>query len=717
MASKSIGLLNIVFGADLRGFERAMKKAQKSMKKFGAGAKRVGANMTRNITMPVVGLGAVAIKTFADFEQAMLKVQAISGATGQDFEDLKNKAKELGASTMFTASQVAELQLNLSKLGLTPDEINKSTESILNLAQATDSDLAQSATVAASTMKGFGLEAKDMNRIADVMADSFSSTALDMEKFQVAMATVAPVANQAGASLEETTAVLGTLVNRGVDASSAGTALRNVYLELANKGMTWKEAMDKIQNSTNPLSDAMQLFGKRGATVATIIANNRQEISGLTDDFIDSTGEAKDMAAIMDSGVGGALRKLKSQAEGVAIELGGALIPLFQKLLNGVKNLLGWWSGLDDSVKNAIITMGLLAAALGPAISLLGGIATAMAAIVSPVGLAVAAILGIVVAFGYVRENWEAFKERLGDWSWWKNAVIQLLQWFVEYNPMSILLDGFNDVLSFFGRETIPSPFEKVVEDLEQFKVKTKEYKNEFGSFTDAMKNQGKEVLALFGLIGEGIGVGGGGTSTEDEESNLGIIGQTEQAFETYAEFLASLEEPTAETVKTLEEKWAEFFSGWGESLGKVTEQLGATLSQGGESFKEFGEKAKTSIRGTIKALIGEGVAAAIANALKTTAIVPWMIPVVAGAAAGLANTAFSSLIPKFAQGGLVTGPTMGLIGEGSGTSAFNPEVISPLDKLMSMMGGGKVTVSGRIQGDDIVLISDKATISRERFI
>ena len=251
MANKSIGLLNIVFGADLRGFERAMKKAQKSMKKFGAGAKRVGANMTRNITMPVVGLGAVAIKTFADFEQAMLKVQAISGATGQDFENLKNKAKELGASTMFTASQVAELQLNLSKLGLTPDEINKSTESILNLAQATDSDLAQSATVAASTMKGFGLEAKDMNRIADVMADSFSSTALDMEKFQVAMATVAPVANQAGASLEETTAVLGTLVNRGVDASSAGTALRNVYLELANKGMTWKEAMDKIQKSSN----------------------------------------------------------------------------------------------------------------------------------------------------------------------------------------------------------------------------------------------------------------------------------------------------------------------------------------------------------------------------------------------------------------------------------------------------------------------------------
>jgi len=115
--------------------------------------------------------------------------------------------------------------------------------------------------------------------------------------------------------------------------------------------------------------------------------------------------------------------------------------------------------------------------------------------------------------------------------------------------------------------------------------------------------------------------------------------------------------------------------------------------------------------------LIGEGVAAAIRNALATTAITPWMIPIVAGAAAGLATTAFNQLVPAFAQGGLVSGPTLGLIGEGSGTSAFNPEVVSPLDKLMGMMGGGSVDVHGRIKGENIVLVSDKAEISRERFI
>lgn len=124
-------------------------------------------------------------------------------------------------------------------------------------------------------------------------------------------------------------------------------------------------------------------------------------------------------------------------------------------------------------------------------------------------------------------------------------------------------------------------------------------------------------------------------------------------------------------------------------------------------------------VRGVIKALIAEGIALAITTALKSSLKTGqfWTIPVFAGAAVGMANTAFDSLVPQFAQGGLVTGPTLGLVGEGSGTSAFNPEVISPLDKLMSMMGATQVDVHGRIEGDNIVLVSDKATLSRERFI
>ena len=142
MANKAVGFLTFNFGANMGGFNKAMKKAQRRVKKFGSSMKRVGSSMSTNLTMPIIGLGAVAIKTFANFEQAMLKVKAVSGATGEQFKMLESDAKRLGSSTMFTASQVAELQLELSKLGFTPEEINKSTEAILSLAQATGHDLA-----------------------------------------------------------------------------------------------------------------------------------------------------------------------------------------------------------------------------------------------------------------------------------------------------------------------------------------------------------------------------------------------------------------------------------------------------------------------------------------------------------------------------------------------------------------------------------------------
>ena len=92
--------------------------------------------------------------------------------------------------------------------------------------------------------------------------------------------------------------------------------------------------------------------------------------------------------------------------------------------------------------------------------------------------MVILAIAGIVVAFAYVRENWEAFKERLGDWNWIRNALIQVMQWFIEYNPLSTMLEGFNDILEFFGREKMANPFQDISDSLEDLKVETKEYEN-----------------------------------------------------------------------------------------------------------------------------------------------------------------------------------------------------------------------------------------------
>ena len=722
-SNKSIGLLNIVFGADLKGFNRAMKKAQRSIRKFGKSMQRTGANMTRNITLPVIALGAAAIKTFADFEESMLKVKAVSGATGKEFKMLTENAKQLGSATMFSASQVAELQFELAKLGFKPKEIKDATGNILALAQATSTELAEAGRITAIALNSFNAEASDAGKFADIMALASSSAAMDMEKFGAALPTVGATARLFGDSIEGLSAKLMVLADSGMEGGSMGTHLNKIYSKLAKAGMTWDEGMQKLIDSNLDIVVAQEMFGDRAFKSALILADQREQTKLLTKANHQAAGSAKEMADIMDSGARGAMRRFLSQAEGVAIELGASLIPLFEKLLNGIQKLMRWWSGLNDTTKNTVTAFALVVAGIGPMLSVLGSLTVAFSALVSPIGLAVAAITGIVVAFAYVRENWEAFKERLGDWSWWKNALIQALQWLMKYNPLSLLLEELESFANWLGTsiyvEGETNPFSKWTEGLEELKDTTIEYENEFGSFKDAMINQGQEIIDMFGdmNLAAKVGVGATGDAEETGTAHTGdFIFDPNKSFNTYEQYLASLKKPTEKTITGLQQFWTDFSKVVQTSWQQVSTVLAESLAQGSESFKEFAANAKNQIRSVIKGLIAEGVSAAIANALKSSAITPWMIPVVAGAAAGLANSAFSSLIPEFAQGGLVSGATLGLIGEGSGTSISNPEGIAPLDKLKNMIGGD-MRVTGRLVGNDIFLSNEKTGVSRNRYI
>jgi len=424
---RKAGIVNAVLGLDIRKFSTNLQNAKRDLKQSGKSFQQFGKNMTRNLTLPLGVAGGLAVKTFADFEQSMAKVAAISGATGEEFKQLESNALELGRTTRYTSSQVAELQLNLSKLGLTTKEITGSTEAILNLSLATGEDLAESATVAAGVMRAFGLESEDMGRITDVMASSFSSSALDLEKFKVAMSTAAPVARKAGTDIERTTAIIGVLANNSIDASTAGTALRNIFLDLAASGMTWDEAMNSIQQSTNPLKTALQLFGKRGTTVATVIGENADEISRLNKTFNVSQGEAKRMARTMDSTLQGAFLRLKSAIEGVLIDIGKRLSPLVDALTGLLTELASAWNTLPDVIKNTIVVVAGLAAAIGPlafgfgklltmAAPLLGMISTlglSLAPLAGTIGLVVAGVAALAVAYRRTGKEQSTFAKNL----------------------------------------------------------------------------------------------------------------------------------------------------------------------------------------------------------------------------------------------------------------------------------------------------------------
>lgn len=397
-----------------------MQSVTRQLDKTGKRMQKLGTGLSKSLTAPLVGIGVLGVKTFADFEDGMAKVQAISGATGSEFKALEIDAKKLGETTRFTATQVAQLQLNFSKLGFNPTEILAATAATLDLALATGEDLASSATVAASTLRGFGLEATETQRIVDVMAASFSSSSLDLEKFKTAMATVAPVAKNAGVSLEDATGQLAVLVNAGVDAATAGTGLRNIYLDIAGSGETLEGSLGKIANSTNKNATAFKLFGKRGATVAAVLADNYSAAKQFGEQFDNASGSAAKMAAIMDDTLKGSLLRLKSAVEGAFISIGEQLAPAVKGLADSIAGAVGKFSEFSESTKKTILIVGGLLAALGPVIIITGTLirnvatliplikALSVAMATNPVGAFVVAISalagGVFLAYKHVKK-------------------------------------------------------------------------------------------------------------------------------------------------------------------------------------------------------------------------------------------------------------------------------------------------------------------------
>lgn len=309
----------LVMRENILGMDSFTKKLGKSFSKLGT-----------SISGAFVGLFAVqklfqvmgdAIETIKEFEQQMANVKAITGATDEEFEKLEKSAKDLGKSTRRTALEVAQLQEEYAKLGFTTQEILDATEATVMLSEATGSDLAQSANVAASTLNGFRLEADETQRIVDVMAASFTSSALDLGKFEVAMRQVAPVAADAGLSIEQTTAFLGTLADNGIRAETAGTGLRNIFLTLAQTGLSFEEAMEGINSATNKSAAATELFGKENAVVATTIANNITKIDEQAEALYGAAGAAEEMAEITGDTLSGDIDRLSSAWDGFILSL------------------------------------------------------------------------------------------------------------------------------------------------------------------------------------------------------------------------------------------------------------------------------------------------------------------------------------------------------------------------------------------------------------
>ena len=366
-----LGDLVVHIGANTKDLNNKLGRVQRNMKSMTSNITKLGRSMSASLTLPLAAIAGKSLRLAIDFEASMAKVKAVSGATGAEFKSLEDTAKRLGSTTVFTASEVSGLMLEYSKLGFSAAQINEVSEATLYLAQATGSDLAEAAAVAGATLGGFGLAAKETGRVTDVMAASFSSSALDIAIFKDSMKFVAPVAKIAGVSLEETTAMLGVLANAGIKGSMAGTALRRIFGELAEGSGTVTEKLAKLSKAGLTLADSKDEVGRSAQSALLVLANGVPDINKFNSALLNSGGAAKAAADIMNNTTEGALKAMGSALEGAAIIIGDALAPALNSVATFVTDLATGFSNLSKSTQNNILIVAGLVAALGPLLLLI----------------------------------------------------------------------------------------------------------------------------------------------------------------------------------------------------------------------------------------------------------------------------------------------------------------------------------------------------------
>ena len=274
------------------------------------------------------GIGALINKS-KEFDKAFSNLAAVTGKTKDELVDLKENAKKLGATTAFTATQVLELSTEFAKLGFTTNEILKASEATLNLAAAAEVDLGSAAAVAGATLRGFGIDTAETGRVVDIMAKSFSSSALDFEKYRESMKLVAPISKVTKVSIEETSAALSVLADRGVSGSMAGTQLRRIMSELTMKtgkdfGTSLQITADKLAAATTTsekLAIATELVGDRAKGSLIALAENKGALDKLTGAYKDAGGAADAMAKEKLNNLSGSITKLSSAWDGLMLSI------------------------------------------------------------------------------------------------------------------------------------------------------------------------------------------------------------------------------------------------------------------------------------------------------------------------------------------------------------------------------------------------------------
>lgn len=382
------------------------------------------------VTGAVTALGVAAIKTAADFDSAMSQVAAVSGATGNELEALREKAREMGAKTKFSASEAAEAMNYMAMAGWKTADMLDGIEGIMNLAAASGEELATTSDIVTDALTAFGLSAEDSGHFADILAAASSNANTNVAMMGETFKYAAPVLGAMGYSAEDAAVAIGMMGNAGIKSSQAGTALRGALTSLAKPSDSAAAAMEKygisltdtqgnmlslhdlmiqLRERLGGLTEAEQaqaattIFGKNAMSgMLAIINGSDQDFEKLTAAIAGCDGTAASMAETMQDNLAGQVTILKSQLEELAISFGEMLMPMIRDVVSAIQGFVDKLNSMDEGTRQTIITIAAVVAAIGPLLIIIGKITTgagALIALIPKIAAAINAISGGIALF------------------------------------------------------------------------------------------------------------------------------------------------------------------------------------------------------------------------------------------------------------------------------------------------------------------------------
>ncbi len=755
--------LNLKLGFDAAKLEAGLKQASTKLGQFAKKAEQVGKNLSIGLTAPIVAFGVAAVRTAGNFEAAMNSVQAISGATGKEFDALTAKARELGKTTVFSATDAALAIETLAKNGLTAAQIlGGAADAALLLASATGSDLSGAADIATDAMQSFGIKATEMVDVVNKITGVTVASKFDINDFRLALASAGGVAGKVGVEFDDFATALANTASSFSSGQDAGTSFKTFLISLNPKSKEGAELMDKLGlkffdaagkmksmreitgqlqkafaglSEQQKLASAETIFGTDAMRTALALASNGVEGFDRLADSIDKVN-AGDIASKKLAGFNGQLKLLSSAFQDLQITIANAgLLKFFTDMAKALTTLISQFAALDKGIIKTGIAVAGLAAAIGPALVVFGkmvGITRAMAASFSIIFIkiiAITAILGgLIIAIKAFDDAWETV--RILFLNTIDKIQIAFLEWkqsfLTEFREFII---SINAMLPDFVPQ-IPVPDDAFLELQEQIE-RLQEYIKLRGDKTFAdlgnemVDNMGKsfaEVKALYDSFIAGMGgggaaapaapaaTGGGGAGAGIAVPDIAGMGSTG---------MATLKKDVEEVMPVLDqfnEKMYLLDQAIAPIMQRMAESVGTAFGEMAAGAKTLDDGLKSILRSVITSLIDAAVAAIAAGEAINKSFTGFAAIGFAAAAGAAAKAFFSSLIP-FAKGGMVKGATPALVGEYAGAST-NPEVIAPLNQLDAKIqkavnnaggaGGGATSIdlgtpTIRLSGADIV--------------